>query len=127
MAEQEPDGSVEGGPHLKWATAPLPSNQLTLGQLRAKGFSHPEDLEIIIHNVSQLEMEVGDYSIVLATTERGTQNWRVREALRAENAKELASLYVQVGLASGPREAKQLVDNYISQVTREAGRSRGRD
>lgn len=109
--------SSEGAPgdkqahQIDWGRVVWPSDSLTLRQLRSQVGHDSTKLDAVLHNLFLLERELVVMS-VMTNSERPSHIARhVTNVLADEGSKALVTLYVQVGLATGPHEAAQLVDN----------------
>lgn len=101
-------------PSVDWTKVPFPSDRLTLGHLRQRAASDPDELEVLAYNLLSFELDVA--GAVLLQYPPGSNTARVSDAIKEENCKQLAALYVEMGVASGPQEAKLLVDELIAAV-----------
>jgi hypothetical protein len=120
MVEKGGSASDEGKSVVDWNRVAFPSNRLTLGQLRKSAATDRQTVEVAVHNLLCLEMEVAIDSAASLSGTRRTIG-QVAKTLLAEKAKELASHYVRIGLAAGPQEAKQLVARLESSVASATG------
>ncbi|HLN26909.1 MAG TPA: hypothetical protein VK395_04145 [Gemmataceae bacterium] len=106
---------------IDWDTVALPSDCVTLGQLRhAIGGNH-KDLGVFVHNLTLTEQEVARFALSEALRAPFDQDAAlVPRVLKEESAKELASLYQEAGLATGPQHASQLIRDLESWAATEA-------
>lgn len=101
-------------PHasIDWATISLPSDRLTLGQLRLRAESDPDALEVLVYNLVSYELEIAGEMLIEYPP--GSELAKLHLSITEEKSKELAALYVDAGVAAGPREAKLLVDELLA-------------
>jgi hypothetical protein len=127
MPDSPEPSSPRDLPTLDWSTFPLPSDRLTLGQLRSVASNDVGLIEVHMHNVITLEKEVAINEMVGAG-EHDTESKRLHNVLVEGVREELVTLYVQLGLAGGEHEAKQLVEELLSTARSKVARpqSQGR-
>jgi hypothetical protein len=93
----------------------FPSDGLTLGELRKRTKGDWQAAELLIHNMTSLERELA-WDVLSETTASGTERARVSAILQEEKARELSLLYVEAGVTTGQRHAKQLIKSFQSAV-----------
>jgi len=71
-----------------------------------------------VHNVLSLEAEIVRSVVDAGTSKFAAETARVAGILIEENKKELAALYQEVGLASGPHDATRLTDQLEASARR---------
>lgn len=100
---------------VNWTKVSFPSDRLPLGELRKRAGGHPEDAGILAHNLILSELELARDALVLTVTPRNaedTEQQRIRKIMIEFKGKELADLYVTMGVA-GKHEATQLTQQLI--------------
>ena len=100
-------------PRIDWTKVPFPSDRLTLGGVRKLAAGDPSTLETMVYNLVSHECEVAASAAALALKPPGARGRRFSESLLDENGKELASRYVEMGVAAGTHEATRLVTELI--------------
>lgn len=100
---------------IDWSKVAFPSDRLALGELRRRGNNDPEETGILAHNLIMLEHDVAHYEL-LPDSSLTPDRKKIRPLLRDGQAEELAELYVEMGVASGKREATLLVKQFREAV-----------
>lgn len=111
---------------IDWSKVAFPSDRLALGELRWTGNSDPDTVGLLAHNLIILELDVARYELLPDPSLTPDGN-KIRRKLRDGQAEELAELYVEMGVATGKREAQLLVKQFREAVAAMGSQSkRGR-
>jgi hypothetical protein len=100
---------------IDWTKVSFPSDDVTLGDIRkSEGVSLAEMLRFIADLVSW-EIAVATQAMIRETSDRPDRR-RVGDTVLNLETEELASHYVEIGLARGRHEGVQLVQKLIASV-----------